>query len=105
MDTALHPTEDIAAALRRLARQEQFLEVVDRDQATARFHQHLVLAPLGNEAVPLDRARGRVLAVPAVAEVDVPGFDRASVDGFAVRATDKTNPIERQPRPHALNGA
>jgi len=74
MDTVLHPTEEIAAALRLLARQEQFLEVVDRDEATARFHRHLVLAPLGSEIVPLDRARGRVLATSAVAEVDVPGF-------------------------------
>jgi putative molybdopterin biosynthesis protein len=82
MDTALHPRQEIAAALRRLAPQEQSLEVVDRDQATVRFHQHLVLAPLGHEAVPLDRARGRVLAVPAVAEVDVPGFDRATSTGL-----------------------
>ena len=104
MDSALHPTEEIAAALRRLARQEQFLEVVDRDQATARFHRHLVLAPLGGEMVPLDRARGRVLAISAVAEVDVPGFDRASVDGFAVRAADTTNASEREPRLLKLNG-
>ena len=103
MDTALHPTEEIAAALRRLARQEQFLEVVDRDQATARLHRHLVLAPLGSETVPLDRARGRVLATSAVAEVDVPGFDRASVDGFAVRAADTTNASEREPRLLKLN--
>ena len=104
MDTALHPTEEIAAALRRLARQEQFLEVVDRDQATACFRRHLVLAPLGSEIVPLDRARGRVLATSAVAEVDVPGFDRASVDGFAVRAADTTNASEREPRLLKLNG-
>ena len=104
MDTALHSTEEIAAALRRLARQEQFLEVVDRDQATARFHRHLVLAPLGIESVPLDRARGRVLATSATAEVDVPGFDRASVDGFAVRAADTTNASAREPRLLKLNG-
>jgi putative molybdopterin biosynthesis protein len=104
MDTALHPTEEIAAALRRLARQEQFLEVVDRDQATVRFHRHLVLAPLGSEIVPLDRARGRVLATSAVAEIDVPGFDRASVDGFAVRAADTTSSSEREPRLLKLNG-
>src|SRR5205823_10334311 len=104
MDTALHPSEEITAALRRLARQEQFLEVVGRDQATARFHRHLVLAPLGSEIIPLDRSRGRVLATSAVAEVDVPGFDRASVDGFAVLAADTTNASERQPRFLILNG-
>ena len=36
----------------------------------------------------LGEALGRVLAEDVVAEVDVPGFDRASVDGFAVRAAD-----------------
>ena len=104
MDSALHPIEEIAAALRRLARQEQFLEVLDRDQATARFHQHLVLAPLGTETLSLDRTRGRVLARSAVAEIDVPGFDRASVDGFAVRANDAANASERAPRVLKLNG-
>src|SRR5260370_35829697 len=104
MDSALHPSEEIAAGLRQLARQEQFLEVVDRDQAIARFHRHLVLAPLGSEIVPLDRARGRVLATSAVAEVDVPGFDRASVDGFAVRAADTINASEGEPKLLKLTG-
>src|SRR6266568_5458773 len=104
MGITLHPIEEIAEALRRLARQEQFLEVVDRDEAAARFHRHLVLAPLGSEIIPLDRSRRRVLATSAVAEVDVPGFDRASVDGFAVRAADTTNASERQPRLLILNG-
>ena len=39
----------LAAAIRRAAQQEQFLEVVDRDEAIARFHRHLELAPLGKE--------------------------------------------------------
>ena len=53
---------DIPAALRSLARQEQFLDVVDRDTATARFHRHLELRPLGAETAPLSQALGRVLA-------------------------------------------
>src|SRR5271168_3267425 len=62
---------DIPTALRSLARQEQFLEVVDRDEATARFHRHLRMRPLGAETVPLLEARGRVLARAVVADVDV----------------------------------
>jgi len=104
MNALLHPSDEIAAALRRLARQDQFLEVVDRDVATARFRRHLALAPLGRETVPLAQARGRVLAASAVAEIDVPGFDRASVDGFAVRAADTMNASEREPRRLKLNG-
>ena len=70
-----------AAKLRRAAGQEQFLDVVSRDEAEARFHRHLRLEPLGEETVPLALARGRVLARNVVAPLDVPGFDRASVDG------------------------
>lgn len=52
----------------------------------------------GAETVPLTEARGRVLAERLDAPIDVPGFDRASVDGYAVRAADtagasETNPI------------
>jgi molybdopterin molybdotransferase/putative molybdopterin biosynthesis protein len=89
---------DIPAALRNLARQEQFLDVVDRDQAERRFHRHLDLRPLGCETVPLAQALGRVVASRVVAEVDVPGFDRASVDGFAVRADDTLGASQRVPR-------
>lgn len=44
------------------------------------------LAPLDAEEVPLRSAAGRVLASSAVSDVDVPGFDRATMDGYAVSA-------------------
>src|SRR5437667_6464730 len=46
------------------------------------------VAPLRGESVPLAEAAGRVLASAVVAAVDVPGFARAAMDGFAVRAED-----------------
>ncbi|UPM43486.1 molybdopterin biosynthesis protein [Halocatena salina] len=51
------------------------------------------------ERVPLRAARGRVLAERLDAPIDVPGFDRASVDGYAVWARDtfgatETDPVE-----------
>jgi putative molybdopterin biosynthesis protein len=94
---------DIPTALRSLARQEQFLDVVDRETAAARFHRHLDLRPLGPETVPLSLALGRVLARAVIADVDVPGFDRSSVDGFAVRAADTVGATERAPKALALN--
>jgi putative molybdopterin biosynthesis protein len=94
---------DVEAALGRLARQDQFLEVVDRDEAIARFHHHLGPRPLGSEEVPLARGLTRVLAESVVAEVDVPGFDRASVDGFAVRSGDTAHATERDPLVLTLN--
>jgi putative molybdopterin biosynthesis protein len=95
---------DIPTALRDLARQEQFLDVVGSAEATARFHRHLKLRPLGSEIVPLSQALGRVLAHPVHADVDVPGFDRANVDGFAVRAVDTAGASARAPKVLTLNG-
>src|SRR5436190_10083630 len=45
------------------------------------------LQPLGSERVPLSEAAGRVLAALIVSTVDVPGFDRATMDGYAVVAS------------------
>jgi molybdopterin molybdotransferase len=44
------------------------------------------LSPRPTERLPLRMAAGRVLATPVVSEVDVPGFDRATMDGYAVIA-------------------
>jgi putative molybdopterin biosynthesis protein len=85
------------------ARQTQFLTVITRDEATARFQRHLALQPLGRETVPLGRALHRVLADDVVAAVDVPGFDRSNVDGFAVQAADTHGAGEETPRTVGLN--
>jgi molybdopterin molybdotransferase len=44
--------------------------------------------PLPSETVPLAEARGRVLAEPARAGVDLPPFASSAMDGFAVRSAD-----------------
>jgi molybdopterin molybdotransferase len=44
------------------------------------------LRPPCTEIVSLRNAAGRVLAAPIVSGVDVPAFDRAAMDGYAVRA-------------------
>ena len=49
------------------------------------------------ETVPLREASGRVLAARVDAELDVPGFDRASVDGYALRARDTFGADEATP--------
>src|SRR6185369_1827827 len=84
-------------------RQTQFLNVVTRDEATARFQRHLRLEPLGVEKVSLAAALGRILAEDVKATVDVPGFDRSNVDGFAVQSTDTQGAMEESTRTVALN--
>src|SRR5262249_20017704 len=44
------------------------------------------LRPLDAEFVRLELASGRVLAEPVTSDVDVPGFDRATMDGYALVA-------------------
>jgi molybdopterin molybdotransferase len=57
------------------------------------------LRPLPAEAVPLRAAAGRILAAPIVSAIDVPGFDRATMDGYAVVAdtTEGASPYNRIP--------
>src|SRR6516225_11566844 len=46
------------------------------------------LKPLSAEDVGLHEAAGRVLAHEVVAPCDVPGFDRAAMDGYALRGEE-----------------
>jgi len=82
--------------------QDQFLDVIDRDEAERRFRAALRLAPLAAESIPLRSALGRVLADDVRSPVDVPSFDRSNVDGYAVQATDTYGTSEREPRILAL---
>ena len=51
----------------------------------------------GIDRVPLAEARGRVLVSRIDADLDVPGFDRASLDGYALRARDTFGADEAEP--------
>jgi putative molybdopterin biosynthesis protein len=69
---------------------------------------HEVLAGLdvdpGTERVPLADATGRVLADRVDAGIDVPGFDRASMDGYAVRGRDTFGAGDADPVAMAVVG-
>jgi putative molybdopterin biosynthesis protein len=78
--------------------QEQFLHVLDRDEAERRFRAAIDTAPRGIESVTLDAALGRVLAADVVSPVDVPSFDRSNVDGFAVVSDSTFGASEEVPR-------
>ena len=97
------PVDDLLAAVRQAARQEQFLEVVSAEEARRRFEQRLDLSPLTAESVPLADALGRVLARDTAAPIDVPAFDRANVDGFALRAADTLGATDTAPKELKLN--
>jgi putative molybdopterin biosynthesis protein len=85
-------------------KQQQFLEVLDRDEAERRWRTGIDAEPLPAETLPLAEALGRVLAEDVRAEVDVPGFDRSNMDGFAVRAEDTYGASEEAPLSLRVNG-
>ncbi len=89
---------------REPVRQEQFLDVVDESVAHARFDGACAHLVAGTERVAIDRALGRCLASDVRSPVDVPGFDRSNVDGFAVRAADTFGAEELSPVRLALDG-
>src|SRR5215475_3277 len=70
----------------------------------ARFTRHVDLSPLPGETVGLSAALGRVLAHDVTASIDVPPFDRANVDGFALRSGDTAGASDAAPRRFRLNG-
>ena len=78
--------------------QQQFLHVVDRDDAERRFQGSIDFTRRTIEVVPLDAALGRVLATDVASLVDVPSFDRSNADGFAVVAEDTFGASEESPR-------
>lgn len=94
---------DARTAFREAITQDQFLNILSRDEAMTRFEAALRPAPLGIETVPLAQALGRVLAQTIAAPIDVPPFDRSGVDGFAVRAADVAAAGEMTPVTLRLN--
>ncbi len=78
-------------------KQSQFLDVIDRDEAEARWHAALDLSTLPAEVVHLGDCLGRILAEDVRADVDVPSFDRSNMDGFAVQAADTFGAMEEAP--------
>lgn len=63
-----------------------FFRVVSTDEARTAL---ATVAPATQvESVATDQACGRVLARPLLAREDMPHFDRANMDGYAVRARD-----------------
>jgi putative molybdopterin biosynthesis protein len=89
--------------VRQAARQEQFLEVVSAEQARRRFAACIDQSPLTAETVTLAAALSRVIAADVVAPVDAPPFDRANVDGFALRAADSLGASDAAPKRLSLN--
>jgi len=72
------------------------LHVVTLDHAKKILEKHWQ-PPSRVEELPLSGAGGRILAVGVRSTIDLPPFDRATVDGYAVHATDTYRTNEGAP--------
>lgn len=71
-----------------------FLTLQSVEDILARIRE---FSPLPPESVPLEHCLGRTLAERFTAPEDLPGFDRSTMDGFAVRAKDVFGASEGSP--------
>src|SRR5712691_5999959 len=83
--------------------QDQFLTILSREDALARFDAALFPRATPSEPRALADALGCALADDVVAPIDVPPFDRSNVDGFAVRSADLALASEATPVRVMLN--
>jgi putative molybdopterin biosynthesis protein len=83
--------------------QSQFLTILSREEALARFEAALFPRDLAADDRALADALGLVVANDVVAVADAPPFDRSNVDGFAVRSADLAAAGESSPVRLSLN--
>jgi molybdopterin molybdotransferase len=74
----------------------QFFKVKTVEETFAMIEEK-VTAIKHTEEVPLEEALHLILAVPVTAKENVPGFDRSTVDGYAVKAKDTYGSSDSMP--------
>jgi len=62
------------------------------------------IKPLGTESVPITGALNRVLASDIISGEDLPGFQRSTMDGYALAAKDSFGASENLPTPLNIVG-
>ncbi len=76
-------------------KRKEFRKLISADKAREIINNLQVLP--GNESTALENAYGKILAEDIVAEINVPPFPRAVMDGYAVRAEDTYPSSENEP--------
>ncbi len=73
-----------------------FRKLLTLDEARTAI-ANLKLKALDNEQVPLQKAHNRILANDVKSTLDIPPFDRSTVDGYAVKASSTFGADEKTP--------
>ncbi|HIE24071.1 MAG TPA: molybdopterin biosynthesis protein [Candidatus Korarchaeota archaeon] len=79
-----------------MRRRKEFRRLVTVEEVSRLIEEHFSYVPK-TEEVPIEKAIGRILAEDISSEVDVPSFDRAMYDGYAMRAVDTFGADEENP--------
>lgn len=74
-----------------------FRKLLTIEEAKQVIHQHFEAKPIGVEEILLIEACNRVLAEDITAPLDIPPFDRSTVDGYAIKAEDTFGAEEYRP--------
>jgi putative molybdopterin biosynthesis protein len=83
--------------------QKEFRKLVTKDEAKRIINRLGIQA--GISEVNIQDASGHILTMDVFSEVDVPPFDRAAMDGFAVRASNTFKAREDNPISFKLAGS
>ena len=81
-----------------------FRQLISFDEAKKLIAERLKPKALGAEEIPLLEAYNRVLKENVVSTMDIPPFNRSTVDGFAVQAEDTFGAQENQPATLQVRG-
>jgi putative molybdopterin biosynthesis protein len=74
-----------------------FRKLMTFDEAKKAISLHVKAEPLPAEQISLLEASNRVLAEEVTSSLDIPPFNRSTVDGYAVKAEDTFGAAENQP--------
>jgi putative molybdopterin biosynthesis protein len=74
-----------------------FRRLLTLDEAQQTILKHFKPKPVGVEETPLLEALNHVLAQDMIATLDIPPFNRSTVDGYAVKAEDTFGAEENRP--------
>ncbi|MEM2897315.1 MAG: molybdopterin biosynthesis protein, partial [Candidatus Bathyarchaeia archaeon] len=78
-------------------RRKIFKTLMSIEEAIEEFYRHFEPSALGTEEISLGEAFGRIIGEDIVATIDIPPFDRAAMDGYAVKAEDTYGAFEDNP--------
>jgi molybdopterin molybdotransferase len=81
---------------------KEFFSVIDLDQVFGYIRQ---FAPVGIENLPVANSLGRIIAQDIVADMDLPDFRRATMDGYAVQGASTFGASDGNPAYLSVTGS